>query len=238
MIRFNIDQEKISGDIEKIVSGLNGIPSTQNVSNMSRAVGSIAAKEFLKSLDTTARSAPRKFHHLYEWNEVGKSNSRLVSAKRVVSGNSIVVDLKFKKSKKKVPIAPRLTEPNETTGKSVTRRSIFKNKAEFMESGQSANWIAKRNVVMLQDDKLIFKRKGTVFNINRPGGNATTGSLDRYAKKWEGGMANSAIDKSRLFQKIETDLAKTLSKTGASSSDIRACIKSVCDKYDAGSREF
>jgi hypothetical protein len=124
------------------------------------------------------------------------------------------------------------------TGKSVTRRSIFKDKAAVMESGQSISWTAVRNVVFLSNGKLIFKRKGTVFNQLYTGGSEVKGALERFSQKWENGMASSAIDKSRLFYKLEKDIAKTMSQPKVKSGDIRKCIRTTCDLYDMGSAEY
>lgn len=237
MIRFNVNEERLNFQINELMSQLNNIPNKQNKANISRAIGSITAKEFVNSLNKTARSNPSQFHHLYEWKEVGKDSARLVTAKRSISGDNIHIDLSFKKSKKAVPVARALLTPGKT-GKSVVRKSVFKNKAEFIENGRSANWTASRNVVFMSNGSMIFKRKGTVFNVSAPGGRAAKGGLQRYAKRWQNGMAASAVDKSRLFPKLEKDIAKTLSMSTSSSGEIRACIKKICDMYDAGSREF
>jgi len=232
MIHFKLDETKFQSEIKKITESLGSIPQAQNTNTIARAVGSIAAKEFIKNLNMQAKATPLQFHHLYEWGEVGKDSSRLIKAKRNVSNGNATIELIFKPSKKKVPIAQALKTPGKT-GKSVTRSSVFRNKAEFMESGKpSQPWTAKRNIVFLNGNQMIFRKKGTVFTIASPGGKATTNSLERYVKKWENGMAQGAIEKSKIFNKLEKNIAKTLSGSNPSSSNIRSTIKSVCDTYN------
>jgi hypothetical protein len=237
MIHFKIDQRRFNEEVSSLLSELNHIPNADNTNRIARAVGSIAAKEFVKSLNKTARSTKSEFHHLYEWKEVGKDDARLFRVKRVASAKSVEVKILLKKSTKQVPVAKQLTTPGKT-GKVVTRRSVFKNKAEVMESGKSISWVANRNVVFLGNGKLIFKRKGTVFNKPYAGGSEVKGALERFTNKWESGMAAGAIDKSKLFYKLEKDIAKTMSQPKIKSGDIKKCIRTTCDLYDMGSAEY
>lgn len=231
MIRIKLDDNSLKRQITGVIKSMNSTTSSPNINSVAKAVSSIAAQEFIKSLNRQARVSKSEFHHLYEWGEVGKDSARLVVARRKVSGGNAMVDLVFKKSVKKVPIAAALTKPGKT-GKSVVRTSVFKNKAEFMESGSPAHWTAKRNVVFMNGKKIMFKHAGTNFVIKNPGGRQTTKSLEKYSKKWESGMANAAIEKSRIFNKIEKDVAKTLSMPKPSVAEIRRCIKIVCESYE------
>lgn len=236
MIRIRIDSSQFKSSANKISEALNTTVGPSSVNSIARAAGSIAAKEFIKSINRTARSDKKTFHHLYEWSAVGSDKDRLFTVKKTVSGGKVNLDIVFKKSKKPVPIARQLRQPGKT-GKSVVRQSIFRNKAEAMEKGRGANWTAKRNVVFLGNGSLIFKRKGTVFNISNVGGSQTTGALERFTKKWEIGMAPAAIEKSKLFNKIESSVARSMSGSNASAATVRSAIKEVCASYDLG-REF
>lgn len=232
-----MDQDQFKSEMDNITSNLKNISNKENISNISRAIGSIVAKESVKSLNAVAKADRSQYHHLYEWNQNGRDSARLVKAKRVVKGSSINIEFVFKKSNTKVPVSKKLSRPGRT-GKFVSRNSVFKNKAEVIESGRSVSWTAKRNVVFLSNNSIVFKKKGTVFNISNPGGTAAHGALTRFSKKWESGMANGAIEKSKLFIKIEKDIAKTMSMENFKSSDIRDCIKIVCNQYDSRQQEF
>jgi len=234
MILIKLDDNDFKVKSKKLMDSLEGIPTKQNTKNIARAVGSIAAKDFIKSLNRTSRSSKSEFHHLYEWGEVGKDSARLFKLKRSVSGSDIQINVILKKSKKRVPIARGLKKQG-ISGKNVTKSYIFKDKAEIMESGKPIRWIAKNNIVFLKNGKsgpLVFRGRGTVIENKFPGGRNTTNSLQKYIKKWETGMAQSAINKSKIFNKLELDISKTLKKEGYTSSEIIKCIKDVCDKYD------
>jgi hypothetical protein len=233
MIRIKIDNRRLQSETNKLLKTLDDIPKKQNQANIARAAGSIVAKEFVKDLNRVARSSHKSFHHLYEWEAVGVDGQRLVKFKRRVAGNKAEIDFIFKKSKKKVPIHPKLAEPGKT-GKRVTRRSIFKNKAEFMESGRAANyWTAKRNIVFMRGDKIIFKRTGTRIKIRNPGGAATSKALTNYAKEWQSsGKPRAAVEKSKLFFALEKEIARVMSGPSPTSTNVRAAIRDMCNFYD------
>lgn len=239
MIRFKINTHEFNAQVKKVTSAISDLPNAQNVSNMSRAVASIAAQEFVKSLNREARSIPKTYHHLYEWNKTGVDSQRLFRVKRVSSGNRSSVEINLKPSRTQVPLAKQLTTPGKTN-KSVTRRSVFKNKAEVMERKRGTKaWVAQRNIVFLGNGSLIFKKKGfKMRGVRSPGGPATTYALRNYAKRWQGGMAIGAVDKSRIFKKIEDRVAETLSGSNPTSTSVRSVIKEVCSSYDIGSGEI
>lgn len=232
MIRIKMNSAAFKSETEKIMSSLNSTVSVSNVNEIAKAAGSIAMKEFIKSLNREARANKSQYHHIYEWGEVGRDEARLFKVKKTVSGGKANLDISLKKSKKKVPIAKELLRPGKT-GKIVTRTSVFRDKAMIMETGKPVSWVSKRTVAFVNNRSILFKAKGTAFNNLHPGGTRVTGSLERYARKWEvSGMAESAMEKSKIFSKIEKDVAKTLSGTAPSASEIRKCIKTVCQQYD------
>lgn len=237
MIRFKFNTHVFNAEVRRVTSSINDMKNAQNIANMSRAVASISAKEFVKSLNREARNNPSMYHHLYEWRKVGADTQRLYRVKRVASGNKASVEILLKPSKSTVPIAPELRRPGKT-GKSVTRRSVFKNKAEVMEGRRrTKSWVAQRNIVFLGNGSLIFKRQGFKMpGRTNVGGRMTTYALRNYAKRWQGGMAASAVDKSRIFPKIEKEVARVLSTKDASPTKVRAGIKMICDQYDIGSK--
>jgi len=225
--------------MNRLTKTLEGLPSNKNMNNVTRAAGSIAAKSLVKDFNSIAKTDKKRYHHIYEWDKTGVDSARLFSVlKSGASSNNITLSINFKKSKVKVPIPKRLQRPGPN-GKTVTRTTVFKNKAEAMESNRPLSFVAKRNIAYTTTGRdIVFKRRGTLVTIRRPGGDATTGAVEKFTRKWEKSMLRPAIINSGIFDKLSKDIAKTMSKDGFSSSEITRCITSVCEKYDYSRREF
>lgn len=247
MIRVNIDSSKLNSQIDSLFNEVSSIANKKNIQSISKATAAIAAKSFVKDVNSMARANNKSFHHLYEWgsgrnplSNAGRNNSRLFRLKRVGSGEngSISLQVQYIQSTSPVPIPSRLLRPSKT-GKSVTRRSVFRNKAEAMESGRSATWTAKRNIVFLgNNSKLVFRPAGTRISIPSMGGFATSRSLENFANKWSQSTANSTVSNSRLFPDLERAVAKVLNSNKPSRGAVNTMILSVCDKYGAKETTF
>jgi len=238
MLQVKVDLEKFDRQISKIERDLGSIPSSRNLNNITRAVSSIAAKQYIKDINVSARARPKEFHHIYEWNHTGENDYKLFKIKKTISSkNSAELDIVFTNSKTKVPIAKVLSTPNKN-GKSVRKSVVFKNKAQVMESGQSVQYVTRNIVTIPSGRKIIFRPKGTTITIKNPGGIRTTKSVEKFTGKWESSKLGPAIRKTGIFDELSKDIAKTMSMNNYNSSDIYTCIKIVCDKYDRLSRSF
>lgn len=239
MIQVELNLNNFKRQMNSLTKSLEDLPSKRNMNNVTRAAGSIAAKSFVKDLNSAAKANKKMYHHIYEWDRVGVNDARLFRVlKSGADSNNITLSIKFLKSKTKVPIAKRLKKPGPS-GKVVTRTTIFKDKAEVMEKNHPVSYTAKRNIAYTTTGRdIVFKRRGSLIIINRPGGDATTGAVAKFSKKWEKTMLRSTIINSGIFDKLSKDIAKTMSKNYFSSSDITKCITSVCEKYDYSRREF
>lgn len=239
MIRVDVNLNNFKRQMNSLTKSLEDLPSKKNMNNVTRAAGSIAAKSFVKDLNSAAKANKKTYHHIYEWNRVGVNDARLFTVlKSGADSNSIALSIKFTKSKTKVPIAPRLKRPGPS-GKVVTRTKVFKDKAEVMEKNSPVSFIAKRNVAYTTTGRdIVFKKRGSMVSIKRPGGDATTGAVEKFTRKWEKSMLRPAIINSGIFDKLSKDIAKTMNKNSFSSSEITKCITSVCEKYDYSRRQF
>jgi len=239
MIQVEVNLNNFKRQMNSLNKSLEDLPSKKNMNNITRAAGSIAAKSFVKDLNSTSKTNKKAYHHIYEWNSVGVNNARLFTVlKSGVDSNNISLAIKFKKSTTKVPIAKRLQRPGPS-GKVVTRTTVFKNKAEVMEKNSPVSFTAKRNIAFTTTGKdIVFKKRGSFITVRRPGGDGTTGAVEKFTKKWEKTMLRPAINNSGIFNKLSIDIAKTMSKNTFSSSDIIQCIAAVCEKYEYTRREF
>lgn len=111
--------------------------------------------EFGQYVDAMAAANPHRFHHVYEWNQVGQEDARLFELKAIPSGSSVVITYEFKKS---------LT-PNDNG-------VVFADKATVMESGQSVT-TSPRGPVPINDGEM-FRVGPFTFT---PGGNDTNNAF-------------------------------------------------------------
>lgn len=239
MIQIKVDTRKFDRQIGKIEKDLYSITNTRNINNVTRAVAVIAAKRYMLDLNIKAKAMPKTFHHIYEWNHVGENDFKLIKIRRsIVSDRSASLDIIFKQSRRKVPISEILSTPGKS-GKFVRKTGVFKNKAEFMESGQSAKYITQRTIAIpTSDGKIKFRPKGTEIIIKNPGGKQTTMAVSKFTSKWEKTNMDSAIRKTGIFQELSTDIAKVMSMPQYNQREISSIIKAVCDRYGQSERNF
>lgn len=239
MIILKIDTKKLDKSMREIAKSLDDLPKSKNMSNIARASSSIAAKKFVKDVNAYARTNKKAMHHVYEWGAVGQDTARLFRLHRNPAvDNRASIDIILKKSGTKAPIA-RVLSRRGPTGKSVTRSGIFKNKAMVMEMGQKTSFVARRTIAFSPDGKrIVFRPRGTSVTIKNPGGRATTGSLTRFAKRWETSMLAPAVISTGIFNQLNKAISRTMSKNVFTSAEVASSIKAVCDRYDTGVRTF
>lgn len=126
-----------------------------------RILGGYAVAALEKYIDARARMNPESLHHVYEFDAVGDSNSRLFKFSVITSANNIKINGTFLPSRS---VAFGSTEP-------------FVNKAEIMESGMSITISPRGNNPLAFEDEgeMVFTRKTIV--IDNPGGDQIAGSF-------------------------------------------------------------
>lgn len=242
MIQITIDQ-RTSQNIEKYVlrkvDQLDAVISPNAKTEIAKAIFSITAKRFLKDLATAARSDPRKYHHLYEWNKIGSDPSRLfiMKASSVKYGNLKIVFVPVK-SRIPVPISKTLATPGPTY-KSVSARHIFRDKMEIMESGKPVHIMTKKTIVFSPDNnELVFVPKNHIVNIVNPGGKQTTGALREFSNIWYASKAEIVVKQSMLFKKISKRVAEIMNEKGTTKNNVIEAIKEVSNAYSKGVTEL
>jgi hypothetical protein len=177
---------------------------------------------------------PKKMHHIYEWNQIGNSSARLfVLSRSKVLGGNLEINIGFKPSRMPVPIPQNLLEPGKT-GKFVTSRHIFRDKASVMESGKAVRFEAKRILTFMGSNGQVFLKPGTVVNILNPGGAGTKNALATYMLDWYQKNTESIMDSSGLYEKIVNDVSLALDKQNAGISDVRKAIINAVNQITAG----
>lgn len=161
------------------------------------------SQDFGSYIDAQARVKPKSFHHVYEWKQTGKEESRLFKLNKLSKdGLSFQIGYDFKLSKTKVP-----------KDKRSKNSYVFANKAFVMESGNpiTISPKASKRLVFEVNGYTVFMPKGASVVVRRPGGTATTSSFKMaYQYFFKGNLVNLSIKKSGFQNVFNSAMAKSL----------------------------
>lgn len=242
MMRFSVDQRSIDSIFTEINTKLQGMKSLNTPyakEQFAKAAFTILSKEFIRRTSVLANANPKVYHHIYEWGQTGNPAAKLfVLNKAGVSGGSLKINSQFIDSKKPVPIDPILRIPGKN-GKIVTKTSVFRKKAEMMESGKPSRPFSAKTAKALayvENGKIIFVKKPYTRTIKYPGGKSTIGAFNKQFYRWFGNplTLNAAISKSGIIEQIEKNVARALQTKGAGSSAALRAMKQVTDAHSMG----
>ena len=237
MISIRIDQtdiKKIENQINKKISGLEEIILPRSLTEISKAVFTITGKQFIRSINRDAK-ANKNLSHMYEWKKSGINTKRLFLLNRSsVQNGHLVISTKFLKSKEAVPIKKELLRPGKS-GKIVTAKNIFKDKAKIMEAGTPVTIRPRKYLVFPgKGGRLVFIKKPNSVLVRNPGGKGSTNAYKKYINAWYRKNGVAVIDKSMLFKIIEKKVGIALNKKNSGPVEARKAIIEVSQKYSQG----
>jgi len=238
MIKLSISKsslEALNREIDLKIKAIGHMTQPDFLNEISKAAFVILGERFVLAVDRFSATNPKRMHHIYEWNKVGNPSARLFVLNRMILVNgNMTINANFKQSKTPVPIDPELLSAGPT-GKVVTKRNIFKNKAEVMESGKPVRYQAKKMLAFMGSDLGIkFIQPGTTVNNNNPGGKYVKGSLATFMSAWYNKNAQTIMDSSGLYQRIVNETSMVLSKKNAGITDVQAITKQIVNSIVAG----
>jgi hypothetical protein len=227
---------EIGYEIDRKYAGIAEIIGSNSRTQIAKAVFTITTKKFIKDFAIAAGADKKKYFHMYEWNNVGNPAKKLYTIRRTgVAGGNLRINIAYLKSKTPVPIDPRLLEPGKK-GKSVTKKSVFKDMAEVMEEGKPVSFTTKQYIafVLKGDDKIHFVGPGkTIINKN-PGGRATTMAFDKFVVKWYATKVDPVILSSGMYDQIGKGVTIVLNNKKGGAVQAREAIRIVTEKYAQG----
>lgn len=234
MIQLTINPKQINNLFEELNLKLLGIKSLTTPSiteEIARAAFTITGQRFVKAVDTFAISNPKRMHHVYEWSQIGRPNARLfVLERQSILGGTLAINVSFLQSRVPVPIPPQLLTPGPT-GKSVTSKTIFKDKANVMEKGKPVSFAAKKIITFLGINGQTFLQPGTVVNILNPGGVQVKNSFQRFMLEWYQNNSEAIMQSSGMYQKMINDVSNVLNASGAGAKEVRLAVKKIASIY-------
>jgi len=235
-IKLEVNTKEVAAELADWMGGIQEIVNPSVLTEIAKATFAITSKRFMIDIDNYARRNPKKMHHIYEWGGIGKPQSRLFVLERTsMLYGDLTISTKFLSSKLPVPISPELLKPGPT-GKVVSKKNIFKNKAEVMESGTPVSFSAKRVLAFMGNNGIAFISPGTQVNILHPGGIATKNSFASYMLEWYTKNASIIMDSSGFYESMANDVAIALNESNGkgSISAVRSAVANLANKIDTG----
>lgn len=236
MIRLQVDPKSIS-ELSKRVHDKTDqskeLIGPKSLAEIAKIVFTLSSKKILRDIAAEAIQNPNRYHHLYEWSELGHNKQKLFQIKRerVINGNLIVAFVPMK-SRAPVPIADPLKVPGPT-GKVISSRHIFAKKMEIMEEGRPIYYESKTVIpISPNNEDIVFIPKGRAIKIMHPGGPDVKGSLQRYVEKWYSSENfASVLSGSRAMKEIQSQMINEMQKPNSTKESVRNRIKAVAAKY-------
>lgn len=238
MIQFKFEKSYLDDlwlTIDDKIAGVQEMANHRSKTQMNKAIFTITSKKFIKDFSMAAKKSPKRYHHMFEWGEVSNPAEKLFKITRSkVSGGALDVTFTYKKSKKPVPIPKELQAPGKN-GKSVSKLSVFKNKAEVMESGRPVSFTTRNYIAFLSKRGTIqFVPPNKNISIRNPGGRLTSGAFETFAERWYETKADSAVMSSGLFRDIGREASRVMNESKRSVPKVREAIRLVTEKYAQG----
>ena len=237
MIKLSIDKTSIDAlnrEINLKVEAIGYMTQPAFLEEVSRAAFVILGQRFMQATDRFSATNQKRMHHLYEWNRIGNPSARLFVLNKVSMLNgSISIQANFLQSKTPVPINPELLLPGRT-GKIVTKRNIFRDKAKVMEEGRPVSYETRSMLAFMGTSGLSFIRPGTLVNIRNPGGTYVKGALASFMSAWYAKNSQVIMDSSGLYERIAEEASIVLSRQNAGITDVRNATIRVVDSIVAG----
>lgn len=226
MIRLQFENvNQLWQEIDNKIAGMSEIVNTRTANQIAKAVFTITTKRFLKDFALEAKGNPQKYHHVFEWKNVGNMNQRLFEIKREsLGGGNLTINIRFKKSQTPVPIPRALSSR-------IRRRHTFVNKAEVMESGKPVGFTTRNYIVFMYKGHKVFRPPGVDIIINNPGGKQTAGAFDKYVTRWYGRNVDSTLRTSGLFSNIERAVGIAINRNKGGKTAARAAIDKTVAPY-------
>lgn len=235
MIKLTINKDVFISEIQQRIDAAKELVAPTVLQEIAKASFTILGERFVTAVDREAVRNPKKLHHVYEWGKLGSPSGRLFVIRRSgILGGTLVMSTSFTASRAPVPIPPELQNPG-ATGKSVTARSIFKNKAEVMEAGNPVSFEAKRIITFLGTEGQVFVKPGTRITIMNPGGMQTKNAFRDFMVSWYTEHSAIIMDASGYYEKVASEAAAVITAGGGISA-VRQAVARITNSIE-GNKE-
>jgi len=185
------------------------VKTSRHIGSVLKYTHALMAEAFVEHMSLIAASQPSRFHHVYEWGQVGDPTARLWTDKLVGGGNNRIASFQWKASKQVVPVRDDFKELG------VKQIHVFVWKAPVMEYGKNIKIEPKRSKLLVfftgptnPEGKYKIMTSTNSIRVTDPGGPLTKGSFTKAYIAWWGGEGASTTFDTKIRRVLEEDLGR------------------------------
>lgn len=208
-IGFNVDTAEssaLSGFLKQLSLE---IKTARHIGPVLKFTHSVMSDAFTEYMSTIAPAQQSRFHHVYEWGQVGDPTAKLWDDTLIGNGATRTATFTWRASKQSVPVREDFKDGG------VKQIHVFVWKAPVMEYGKNIVISPKRGKFLAYftgpttpEHKYEMKFTPNPIQVTDPGGPMVKGSFTREYVSWWGGSGASAVFESSLRKTLEEDLGK------------------------------
>lgn len=208
-VGFNVDTAEsaaLTGFLQELSMG---IKTSRHIGPILKYTHVVMSQAFTDYMATVAPAQQSRFHHVYEWGQVGDPTAKLWDDKLIGGGATRTATFSWRASKQTVPVRPDFKEVG------VKQIHVFVWKASVMEYGKNITIKPKRGKFLAYftgptNPSNKYQRQVTQnpIHVTNPGGIMTKGSFTREYVSWWGGSGADGVFNSTIRRILEEDLGK------------------------------
>lgn len=208
-VGFSVDTQEASALAGFLKTLSVQIKSDRHIGPVLKYTHSIMSQEFTDFMTTIAPTQHSRFHHVYEWGQVGDPTAKLWNDTLTGHGNNRVASFSWRASKQLVPVREDFKDAG------VKQIHVFVWKAPVMEYGTNITIAPKRGNVLAYftgptstEGKYKMQFTQSPIEVVNPGGSLVKGSFTRTYVSWWGGSGAQGVFESKIRRVLEQDLGR------------------------------
>jgi len=208
-VGFNADIAEASALSGFLTSLSAQIKTDRHISPVLKMTHAIMSDEFTAYMSVVAPAQMSRFHHVYEWGQIGDPTAKLWDDVLIGSGSVRTATFKWRASKQSVPVR------EDFKAKGVKQIHVFVWKAPVMEYGKNIVIAPKRGKFLAYftgptnpESKYAMQVTQNPIQVTDPGGPMVKGSFTREYVSWWGGTGAQGVFETKLRKVLEEDLGR------------------------------
>lgn len=185
------------------------IGTTRHIGPVLKYAHGMMSDEFTQYMSVVSVAQPSRFHHVYEWGQIGDPTAKLWDDRLIGGGNNRTATFTWKASRQVVPVRDDFRE------KGVKQIHVFVWKAPIMEYGKNITITPKRGKFLayftgptIPDTKYKMQITQNPIKVTDPGGALTKGSFTAEYVSWWSGTGAQGVFENRVRRVLEEDLGR------------------------------
>jgi hypothetical protein len=185
------------------------IKTARHIGPVLKYTHAVMSDAFTDYMSTVAPAQSSRFHHVYEWGQVGDPTAKLWDDVLIGGGATRTATFKWKASKQVVPVR------DDFQAVGVRQIHVFVWKAPVMEYGKNiviapkrGNFLAYFTGPTTPENKYKMQFTREPIQVTDPGGPMVKGSFTREYVSWWGGSGADGVFESSLRRILEQDLGR------------------------------